>query len=383
MDTDKMIRPEWIPEAYQEPEAVTDNKTKIGETAKPLLSAFKNQQPRKIMFESVKSPQIKMKELYELQDIISDAVNKLNFPEYPAQLYEPISYILSLGGKRMRPALLLMACDLFGGDIEAAIPPALAIEVFHNFTLMHDDIMDNAPIRRGHATVHTKWNQNVGILSGDVMLVQGYKLMMQVPDHLLRPILDIFNVTAIGVCEGQQLDMEFEELTNVSIDEYLNMIKLKTAVVLGGALKIGALIGGADTKDADLLSDFGVNLGIAFQLQDDILDVYGDPEKFGKQVGGDIISNKKTYLLLKSLELSDEQQSAELNKWLNAKQFDYTDKVQAVTAIYDNLDVRQLAETAMQTYADKAFAALDAINLPEEHKQYLRDFSDGLLVRES
>ena len=324
-----------------------------------------------------------MKELHELQDIISDAVKKLNFPGYPAQLYDPITYILALGGKRMRPALLLMACDLFGGNIEAAVPPALAIEVFHNFTLMHDDIMDNAPIRRGNATVHKKWNQNVGILSGDVMLVQGYKLMMQVPDHLLRPILDIFNVTAVGVCEGQQLDMEFEELTTVSIDEYINMIKLKTAVVLGGALKIGSLIGGADIKDADFLNDFGVNLGIAFQLQDDILDVYGDPEKFGKQVGGDIISNKKTYLLLKSLELADQVQSAELNSWLNAKQFNNTEKVRAVTGIYDNLGIRQLAESAMQTYADKAFEALDAINLPEDHKQYLRDFADGLLERES
>ncbi|WP_411162300.1 polyprenyl synthetase family protein [Mucilaginibacter sp. L3T2-6] len=351
MGADKIIRPEWIPEAYRGMEAPARNKKQ-------------------------------MRELHELQDIISDAVNKLNFPEYPAQLYEPISYILALGGKRMRPALLLMACDLFGGNVEAAIPPALAIEVFHNFTLMHDDIMDNAPLRRGSVTVHNKWNQNVGILSGDVMLVQGYKLMMQVPDHLLRPILDIFNITAIGVCEGQQLDMEFEELTNVSISEYLNMIKLKTAVVLGGALKIGALIGGADAKDADLLSDFGVNLGIAFQLQDDILDVYGDPEKFGKQVGGDIISNKKTFLLLKSLELADSSQSAELNSWLNAKRFNSTEKVQAVTAIYDSLSIRQLAEEAMQTYADKAFEALDAINLPENHKQYLRNFADGLLVRE-
>jgi len=352
MDADKMIRPEWIPDAYRDTETATTNKKQ-------------------------------MKELHELQDIISDAVKELNFPGYPAQLYEPITYILSLGGKRMRPALLLMACDLFGGDVDAAIPPALAIEVVHNFTLMHDDIMDNAPMRRGHATVHKKWNQNVGILSGDVMLVQGYKLMMQVPDHLLRPILDIFNVTAIGVCEGQQLDMEFEELTNVSIDEYLEMIRLKTAVVLGGALKIGALIGGADTKDADLLSDFGVNLGIAFQLQDDILDVYGDPEKFGKQVGGDIISNKKTYLLLKSLELANSLQSNELQNWLGAKQFNAIEKVQAVTALYNNLDVRQLAEQAMESYADKAFAALDAINLPEGHKQYLRDFADGLLVRES
>src|ERR1700744_1777838 len=197
------IRLEWIPEAYLDSSADPRNKKQ-------------------------------MKQLHELQDVISDAVNKLNFPEYPAKLYEPISYILSLGGKRMRPALLLMACDLFGGDIEAAIPPALAIEVFHNFTLMHDDIMDNAPLRRGHVTVHNKWNQNVGILSGDVMLVKGYQLMMQVEDRLLRPILNIFNTTAVGVCEGQQLDMEFENRNDVKINEYIYMIKLKTAVVLGG-----------------------------------------------------------------------------------------------------------------------------------------------------
>ncbi len=324
-----------------------------------------------------------MKKLEDLQVIISEAVNKLAFPVYPAELYEPISYILSLGGKRMRPALLLLACDLFGGDVDAAIQPALAIEVFHNFTLMHDDIMDNAPLRRGRVTVHERWNKNVGILSGDVMLVQGYKLMMQVEDRLLRPILDIFNTTAVGVCEGQQLDMEFEQRDQVDIDEYINMIRLKTAVVLGGALKIGALIGGADTKDAELLSSFGEHLGIAFQLQDDILDVYGDPEKFGKQVGGDIISNKKTYLLIKALELADQQQTKELTGWIALKQFDNTGKVTAVTDIYNALEVRQYAENAMQTYADKAFEALDAINLPDDHKQYLRDFADGLLVREN
>ena len=324
-----------------------------------------------------------MKKLEDLQAIISEAVDKLNYPLYPAALYEPISYILSLGGKRMRPALLLMACDLFGGDIDAAISPALAIEVFHNFTLMHDDIMDNAPLRRGSTTVHERWNKNAAILSGDVMLVEGYKLMMQVEDRLLRPILDIFNTTATGVCDGQQLDMEFEELDNVKIDEYLNMIRLKTAVVLGGALKIGALIGGADVKDAELLSSFGEHLGLAFQLQDDILDVYGDPEKFGKQVGGDIISNKKTYLLIKAKELADEGQTINLNHWIDLKQFDTHEKVEAVTAIYNSLDVRKYGEEAMQTYADKAFDALDAINLPEEHKQYLRDFADGLLVREN
>jgi geranylgeranyl diphosphate synthase type II len=324
-----------------------------------------------------------MKKLEDLQLIISEAVDKLALPDHPASLYEPISYILSLGGKRMRPALLLMACDLFGGDVNAAIPPALAIEVFHNFTLMHDDIMDNAPLRRGRVTVHERWNQNVGILSGDVMLVHGYKLMMQVPDRLLRPILDIFNTTAVGVCEGQQFDMEFEERNNVSIAEYINMIRLKTAVVLGGALKIGALIGGAAIKDAELLSSFGEYLGIAFQLQDDILDVYGDPEKFGKQVGGDIISNKKTYLLIRALELTNKQQTVELDNWLTLKQFDSAEKVAAVTGIYNLLEVRNHAEEAMQVYADKAFEALDAINLPEEHKQYLRDFADGLLVREN
>ncbi|MEO8885213.1 MAG: polyprenyl synthetase family protein [Mucilaginibacter sp.] len=324
-----------------------------------------------------------MRKLEDLQDLISQSVDKLTFPVHPADLYEPLSYILSIGGKRMRPALLLMACDLFGGDIDEALSPALAIEVFHNFTLMHDDIMDNAPLRRGRVTVHEKWNQNVAILSGDVMLIEGYKLMMKVPNHLLREILDIFNDTAVGVCEGQQIDMDFEQRDDVAISEYINMIRLKTAVVLGGALKIGALIGGAEGKDADLLCTFGENLGIAFQLQDDILDVYGDPEKFGKQVGGDIISNKKTYLLIKALELAKGNTAAELAHILANRDFINNDKVKAVTAIYNSLDIRQHADSEMQAYADKAFIALDAINLPEEHKQYLRDFADGLMVRDN
>ncbi|MBD1392050.1 polyprenyl synthetase family protein [Mucilaginibacter glaciei] len=323
-----------------------------------------------------------MRKLEDLQSLIANSVAELKYPAYPAELYEPISYILALGGKRMRPALLLMACDLFGGDVESAIPPALAIEVFHNFTLMHDDIMDNAPIRRGKVTVHEKWNQNVAILSGDVMLIEGYKLMMQVRNDILRQVLDIFNNTAVGVCEGQQLDMTFETSDNISIDEYINMIRLKTAVVLGGALKIGALIGNADQQDADLLCEFGEQLGIAFQLQDDILDVYGNPLVFGKQVGGDIISNKKTYLLIKALELVKGAQAEELTQWLTAKRFDNAQKVTAVTAIYNQANVRQYAEEAMQAYAEKAFEALEKINLPEENKQYLRDFADGLLVRE-
>jgi len=323
-----------------------------------------------------------MRKLEDLQALIATSVGELKYPLYPAELYEPISYILAIGGKRMRPALLLMACDLFGGDVYAALPPALAIEVFHNFTLMHDDIMDNAPKRRGRPTVHEKWNQNVAILSGDVMLIEGYKLMMQVRNDILRQVLDIFNDTAVGVCEGQQLDMTFETSTDISIAEYINMIRLKTAVVLGGALKIGALIGEADQSDADLLSEFGINLGIAFQLQDDILDVYGDPEKFGKQVGGDIISNKKTYLLIKALELVIGADAEQMHSWLALTKFNAAEKVAAVTVIYNNVNVRLYAEEEMQAYAEKAFKALEQIKLPEESKQYLRDFADGLLVRE-
>jgi len=323
-----------------------------------------------------------MNTLQNLQKLIEDAINELQYPVSPAELYEPITYILSVGGKRMRPALLLMACDLFGGDVKAAIPPALAIEVFHNFTLVHDDIMDNAPLRRSKITVHEKWNPNVAILSGDVMLVEAYKLITQVDTAILRPVLEIFSNTASGVCEGQQWDMNFEYQKQVEIDDYLNMIRLKTAVLLGGALKIGALIGGASSEDANLLYTFGEQLGIAFQLQDDILDVYGDPDKFGKQVGGDIISNKKTYLLIKALELAGRPESQEINHWLNAVTFNNAEKVRAVTAIYDQLKVRPYAEQVMHEFTDKAFEALNRVNLPEEKKQYLRNFADGLMVRE-
>ena len=324
-----------------------------------------------------------MRKLTDLQSIIEHAIKKLDIPQHPVGLYEPVRYLLSLGGKRMRPALLLMACDLFGGDAEAALSPALAIEVFHNFTLVHDDIMDQAPLRRGKATVHERWGQNAGILSGDVMLVLAYQLMMRVEDGILREVLDIFSKTAVGVCEGQQLDMDFEKREEVTIEEYLEMIRLKTSVLLGGALKIGALIGGAGMQDAELLYSFGEHLGIAFQLQDDILDVYGDPDKFGKQVGGDIISNKKTYLLIKALELADEKQAKELCDWIAIQQFDPSEKVRAVTKIYDDLQVRRHAETEMEAHADKAFEALDRISLPDVQKQYLRYFADGLLVREN
>jgi geranylgeranyl diphosphate synthase type II len=323
-----------------------------------------------------------MKDLKELQTIILQAVQDLKYPTQPPDLYEPISYILSLGGKRLRPALVLMACDAFGGDVQKAIKAALAIEVFHNFTLMHDDIMDKAPLRRGQVTVHERWNQNVAILAGDAMMVEANKLMLQVPDAILRQVMDIFNNTAAGVCEGQQFDMSFESRDRVSADEYLNMIRLKTAILLGGALKIGALIGGASDKDADLIYTFGEQLGIAFQLQDDILDVYGDPDKFGKQVGGDILSNKKTYLLIKALESAKDGYATALQQWLDDSNADAQQKVAAVTAIYNNLQIREQAEQAMQDYATEAFAAFDSINLPDVNKQYLRGFADSLLVRE-
>ncbi|MFM6977077.1 MAG: polyprenyl synthetase family protein [Sphingobacteriaceae bacterium] len=323
-----------------------------------------------------------MHTIEQLQEILAKAVKEQQYPANPAELYEPISYLMALGGKRMRPVLLLMACELFEGDIKKALDAALAIEVFHNFTLMHDDIMDKAPIRRGQPTVHEKWDANVAILSGDVMLVEGYKLLSKLEPELLKPALQIFNETAVGVCEGQQLDMNFESRAVVRLEEYLEMIRLKTAVLLGGALNIGAIIAKAPQKEAELLASFGENLGIAFQLQDDILDVYGDPDKFGKQVGGDIISNKKTYLLIKAKVLAQGETASELNYWLNQTVFKAEDKVSAVTAIYERLQVRQLAEADMQHYAEKALAELASISVSSERKTALQGFAEQLLVRE-
>lgn len=324
-----------------------------------------------------------MHTIQELQNIIDKAVKETEYPKEPKELYEPIAYLMALGGKRLRPALVLMATDLFGGNIQEALAPALAVELFHNFTLMHDDIMDKAPLRRGQPTVHAKWNESVAILSGDVMFVKAYKMMIQVKPEILTDVLEVFNATAIGVCEGQQIDMNFENRNEVTIEEYIEMIRLKTAVLVGGALKIGALIGSADKKNADLLYQFGENLGIAFQLQDDILDVYGDPLKFGKQVGGDIMSNKKTYLLIKALALAKGEELKNLNHWLNLKEFNTEEKVEAVKAIYNNLGVKTLSENTMHTYAQKAMDALTQINTPKENKQVLEAFADLLIKREN
>lgn len=319
----------------------------------------------------------------QLQDLINKHVLESEFPDSPSELYDPIRYILSLGGKRLRPALLLMACDLFNGPILEALDPALAIEIFHNFTLVHDDIMDKAPLRRGRDTVHKIWNENVAILSGDVMLVEAYDKLTNVDPKVLFAVIKEFNKVAKEVCEGQQMDMNFENLDNVELNDYLEMIRKKTAVLLGAAMKIGACIACAEEKDAMLMYRFGEYLGLAFQLQDDILDVYGDPEKFGKQVGGDILSNKKTYLLLRSLELSDDLDKEELNTWLNNEDCDPASKIHAVTAIYNRVGVRQIAEREMSAYARKALEALEQVNVAGEKKSQFREFAARLLIREN
>jgi len=315
----------------------------------------------------------------ELQQIIEDAIPKLTYPAQPANLYEPIKYIMSLGGKRIRPVMVLMATELFTDDVLKALDVALAIETFHNFTLVHDDIMDNAPLRRGKQTVHEKWGVNNAILSGDVMMVESNKHLSRVDVSVLKPVLDTFNQTAQGVCEGQQLDMEFETRDDVSIAEYIEMIRLKTAVLLGGAMKLGAIVGGADEQNAELLYQFGENLGVAFQLQDDILDVYGDPEKFGKQVGGDIISNKKTFLHLKAKELI---QTNETDILLGEHQ-NTSDKVKAVTLLYNNYGIKELANAKMEQYLTKTYQALDSLIVDESRKTNLRELAKQIMERES
>ncbi|MFM7017030.1 MAG: polyprenyl synthetase family protein [Bacteroidota bacterium] len=323
-----------------------------------------------------------MKSLAELSDLIFQSVNNLRFPQNPAGLYDPVRYMLSLGGKRMRPVLALMACDAFNGDVSAAVNPALGIEVFHNFTLLHDDIMDNAPLRRSKPTVHKKWNSNIAILSGDAMFVESCQLVMQAPSNSIKEVMGVFTKTALEVCEGQQYDMDFESMENVTIEQYLEMIRLKTAVLLGASLKMGALIANAKMEDANHLYDFGVNLGIAFQLQDDILDVYGDADHFGKQVGGDILSNKKTYLLITALELAEGSTKNELLQWLACSD-KADDKVKAITSIYNQLNVRTIAEHKMQTLYKEALNHLNAIPINDSRKRPLKELAASLMNRKN
>ncbi|MFT5310238.1 MAG: geranylgeranyl diphosphate synthase type II [Bacteroidia bacterium] len=322
-----------------------------------------------------------MNPIQELQAQLEQALGTLEVPASPAELYDPIKYTLSNGGKRMRPLLVLIGCKIFNDDVSEAINPALGVEMFHNFTLLHDDIMDDAPLRRGKPSVHKKWDSNIAILSGDAMMVKTYQSFIETRSEVLRPMLRVFNRTAVEVCEGQQFDMNFELRDDVSIAEYLDMIRLKTAVLLAASLQIGGMIGGASKEQSELLYDFGLNAGIAFQLQDDILDVYGESAKVGKQKGGDIICNKKTFLLLKAQELATGSLAKELAEQLgNSSE---QEKVAAVTQIYDELKIRQLAEARMWEFYNKGMASLEKVEGNKNWIEILRQFSHNLMHRES
>jgi geranylgeranyl diphosphate synthase type II len=305
--------------------------------------------------------------------------------ESPQELYEPIRYLMQLGGKRIRPVLCLLSYSLFKVDWEKVVPTALSIEIFHNFTLMHDDIMDKAPLRRGKQTVHEKWNDNIAILSGDVMLVNAYQYLNQC-QHLslaeYQHLLLRFNRTAAEVCEGQQMDMNFESRAQVTVEEYIEMIRLKTSVLIGLSMEMGGILAGVDALKAKTLYDIGERIGLGFQLKDDLLDVYGDPEKFGKQVGGDILANKKTYLLIRALESAQGEALDSLNAWIEASNPNPVEKVKAITQLYTDLGIRTETEAKINQYFDLAFEAIDQLNLQSEQKEVLGKFLAGLVDRE-
>ncbi len=320
-----------------------------------------------------------MRSLSDYQNIFQSYLSQHAFNQEPQELYEPVNYILSLGGKRLRPLLALMGYELFDEDISKALPIAAAVEIFHNFTLLHDDIMDQAPLRRGKPTVHAKYGINTGILSGDVMVIFAYEFLNKIPHPKL---LSIFNKMAIEVCEGQQYDMNFETRNDVTISEYIRMIELKTSVLIAAAFQMGALAGGATEEVAQHLYEFGRNVGIAFQIQDDILDTFGDPEKFGKKVGGDIVQNKKTYLVLKSYELGNPEQTDALHQLMNTPTTDEALKITNVKNIYNQLKIRELAEKVMDDYLNIAFKNIDDTPLSIEKKNYLKTWANELMMRE-
>ncbi len=324
-----------------------------------------------------------MQKIIELQELVNKKIVSNTYSKYPQELYDPLDYIMSLGGKRMRPVLVLLAHHLYSDKHEEALDAALAVETFHNFSLIHDDIMDDAPIRRGKPTVHEKWNHNTAILSGDVMLVKAYELLANYPSEILPSLIKLFNKTATEVCEGQQIDMMFEKQVDVTEDEYLKMIELKTAVLLACSLEMGALIAGAPKAEAEHLYEFGRLMGIAFQLQDDYLDVYANPEKFGKQVGGDIIANKKTFLWIEAHRLANSEQLKVLKHWESISVFKAEEKVAAITAIYDELEIPKLTQEIINDYANKAFEILANIKANEKVKALLVKLSEDLLVRET
>ena len=317
----------------------------------------------------------------ELLSLFNHYLEQVPYNRQPQSLYEPVKYVLSLGGKRIRPVLMMLAYQMYKDNPESILPQACALETFHNFTLLHDDLMDNANMRRGHDTVHVKWDANTAILSGDTMLLMAFKLMMQCPQEYLHAVLDVFTETTLEIDEGQQYDISFETRDDVREEEYIEMIRLKTSVLLACALKIGAILGGASASDAENLYKFGEQIGLAFQLQDDFLDVYGDPKVFGKAIGGDILCNKKTFMLINAFNKADEAQRKELEKWVNAVNPDPQQKIAAVTTLYNNIGVDRLAEERIRYYFDESRKYLAAVQVPEESKQELKAYTDKMMKR--
>ena len=322
-----------------------------------------------------------MHTLQQIQSLVSSAIADMNWQQQPEGLYAPIDYELRLGGKRLRPCLALMAADMYDASLEHVMPVAKALEVFHNFTLLHDDVMDHADVRRGMPTVHRRWNENTAILSGDAMSICAYRELAQLPAEHLPGMLDLFNTMALQICEGQQYDMEFEVRKDVTVDDYMHMIRLKTAVLLATALRMGAVLGGASRHDADQLYDFGIGMGVAFQLKDDYLDVYGNEATFGKAIGGDILCNKKTFMLLTAQQRADEASAAELARWLDTTERS-VQKIEAVTALYNRLDVPQVCLQAMDTYYRRALACLEDVSVSSERKSVLATLAAKLMERQ-
>ena len=313
--------------------------------------------------------------------IINREIQSIEYPQNPSRLYDPIAYLLTLKGKKIRPALTLLACNLYISEVREAIPAALAWEIFHNFTLMHDDVMDKADMRRGQATVHKKWNENTAILSGDAMLILSYKYLAKSPAEKLKILMDLFSDTAARICEGQQFDMEYEQRTVISGEEYIEMIRLKTAVMLGACLKSGAIVGGASENDQQYLYDFGILLGIAFQIKDDWLDVYGDPNIFGKKTGGDILCNKKTFLLVTALEAAKEKDRETLFYWLdNSAQPE--EKIDAIRRLYDKLFIKEKTQLVLQDYYNQAISVLQKVSVETAGKKILEEIAVELIKRE-
>jgi len=317
----------------------------------------------------------------QLLEKVNAYIKHMPYSHEPRKLYDPIEYELSLGGKRIRPVLMLMAYNMYKEDVDSILPQAVGLETYHNHTLLHDDVMDKADMRRGKPTVHNVWSENAAILSGDAMLILSYQLMADCPNEKLKEVLEVFTRTTMEICEGQQWDMEFETRSDVTVNEYVEMIRLKTSVLLAAALKIGAYLANSPEEDANQLYEFGQKMGLAFQLQDDYLDVYGDPKVFGKNIGGDILCNKKTYMLITALSQANEKQRVELNKWLTMYEYIPEEKIAAVTRIYDELEIGDQCQRIIDTYYAQGLEILNDLSLPNEKKETLKAFVCSLMNR--